>query len=153
MISQRRLICFVSSASSSKGGPRSKENGPDVSLDSAISASRFSLDRLPLRTSEERHAGQFCELGREFILKAGIRHVPGRNLRSTMMPVAAADDSSGIIADRKPGLGEISHLKIVWRSRAAHFRLDPARIDGVAQNIRPPPGDGVGERCDVQLAL
>ena len=37
---RRRLISFASSASSSKGGPRSKENGPDVSLDWAISASR-----------------------------------------------------------------------------------------------------------------
>ena len=32
---------FASSVSSSKGGPRSKENGPDVSLDWAISASRL----------------------------------------------------------------------------------------------------------------
>jgi catechol 2,3-dioxygenase-like lactoylglutathione lyase family enzyme len=29
MTSERRLISFASSASSSKGGPRSKENGPD----------------------------------------------------------------------------------------------------------------------------
>jgi len=33
MTLRRRLISFASSASSSKGGPRSKENGPDVSLD------------------------------------------------------------------------------------------------------------------------
>ena len=30
MTSERRLISFASSALSSKGGPRSKENGPDV---------------------------------------------------------------------------------------------------------------------------
>jgi hypothetical protein len=32
---------FANSASSSKGRPRSKENGPDVSLDWAISVSRL----------------------------------------------------------------------------------------------------------------
>jgi hypothetical protein len=32
---------FASSASISKGGPRSKENGPDVSLHWAISATRL----------------------------------------------------------------------------------------------------------------
>jgi len=32
---------FATSASSSKGGPRSKENGPGVSLDWAISASKL----------------------------------------------------------------------------------------------------------------
>jgi hypothetical protein len=32
---------FREVGSSSKGGPRSKENGPDVSLDWAISASRL----------------------------------------------------------------------------------------------------------------
>ena len=39
MTSEGRLISFASLASNSKGGPRSKENGPDVSLDWAISAS------------------------------------------------------------------------------------------------------------------
>ena len=33
MTSEGRLISFASSDSSSRGGPRSKENGPDVSLD------------------------------------------------------------------------------------------------------------------------
>src|SRR5206468_1143447 len=39
--SEGRLISFANSASSSKGGPRSKENGPDASPDWAISVSRL----------------------------------------------------------------------------------------------------------------
>jgi hypothetical protein len=41
MTSEGRLTSFASSAASSKDGPRSKENGPDMSLDWTISASRL----------------------------------------------------------------------------------------------------------------
>jgi len=47
MTLQRRLISFASSASSSKGGPRSKENGPDVSLDWAIKRVEIAMMRTP----------------------------------------------------------------------------------------------------------
>lgn len=63
MTSERRLISFASSASNSKGGPRSKENGLDVSLDWAIRASgRATFEaavaepRDALRTPEREQA-------------------------------------------------------------------------------------------------
>src|SRR5262245_35303316 len=103
--------------------------------------------------SEQRHAGQLSERCGELVLKADIRCFSRRGVRSAMMPVSTANGGSGIVADGEPRLSEISHLEIVRRARTAHFRSDPPWIDGVAQNIRPAPGDGEGERGDVQLAL
>jgi hypothetical protein len=44
-------------------------------------------------------------------------------------------------------------LKIVGRSRTAHLRRDPARINGVTQDVRPAPGDREGECGHIELAV
>ena len=75
---------------------------------------------LGLSTSEERNAGQFDKPGRELVLKARIRRFLGLGLRSTVMPVLAADPRRGIIADRKPRLSD----PLVKSDRRAHFKRD-----------------------------
>jgi hypothetical protein len=69
------------------------------------------------------------------------------------MPIQAADRRGGIVADREPGLGKVSHLKIVRRSGTADLGRHPARIDSVAQDIRPAPSDGEGQRSNLKLAF
>src|SRR3954471_19196982 len=70
-----------------------------------------------------------------------------------MVPVPPADGRSGIIAGREPRLGEISLLEIVRRSRAAHLRWNPARVDRIAQDVGPAPRDGEGERGYIELSV
>ena len=50
---EARLISFASSASSSKGAPRSKENGPYVSLDWAIDETLERLRKLGAQLAGE----------------------------------------------------------------------------------------------------
>src|SRR3954467_10824755 len=85
--------------------------------------------------SAERHTGHLGESGQELVLKPTVRHCAGGGLRATVMPVAAADRCRTIIADRKPGLSEISLFEIVRRSRPAHLRRHPAGIDRIAQYV------------------
>src|SRR3954471_22038920 len=70
-----------------------------------------------------------------------------------MVPVPPADGRSGIIAGREPRLGEISLLEIIRRSRAAHLRGNPARVDRIAQNVGPAPRDREGEHSHIELAV
>lgn len=104
-------------------------------------------------TSEQRSARQFGEYFRELFLKAGIRHFCSGRLPLAVIPVSPTRRRGGIVADREPGLREMSHLEIIRRSGAAHLGRYPTRINSVAQNIRPAPSDCEGERCDVELAF
>ena len=103
--------------------------------------------------SGKGYAAQFSELRHQLILEARIRHFLRRYLRPAVMPILAADRRRGIIASRKPRLGEIALLKIVRRARASHLRRHPARIDGIAQHLGPQPRDREGERCQIELAV
>ena len=103
--------------------------------------------------SEERHARQFREFGRKLILKVGVGRCAGRGLRSAMVPVAAADGRRGFIAHCEPCLCQMALLEIVWRSRTAHLRRDPARVNGATQDVRPAPGDREGEGGHIELAV
>src|SRR4051812_83889 len=77
----------------------------------------------------------------------------GGLLLPEVMPVAATDQSSGLIADGKPCLGTLSRIEVDWGARAAHPGARPARIDGIAQDAGPAPRQGEGQRGDVKLAL
>jgi hypothetical protein len=69
-----------------------------------------------------------------------------------VIPVFATDLRGGIIADGKPGLGEVPQFEIVRRSGASHFGWYPTRINGIAQDIRPSPSNSECKRRDVELA-
>ena len=64
--------------------------------------------------------------------KPASRAIGAGGLLLPVMPVPAADYRRGIVADGKPGLGEVPHFEVVGSAGAAHFRGDPARVDGVA---------------------
>src|SRR4051794_9863048 len=61
MTSERRLIFFASSALNSKGGLRSKENGPDVSLDWAINAVQLPTKRVATGPHQTDHGPSGAE--------------------------------------------------------------------------------------------
>src|SRR5690349_3841531 len=69
------------------------------------------------------------------------------------MPVAATDHGGGFVADREPGLGPLSGIKVDRSPLAAHLRSHPAGIDRIAQDARPAPRQRESERGDVQLAF
>ena len=75
-------------------------------------------------------------------MKDWVFHFLGRGLRSAVMPVSAAESCLGIFAHSKPCLREISLFEIVRRTRPAHLRRDPSRIDGIAQHVGPAQYDG-----------
>src|SRR3974390_398381 len=70
-----------------------------------------------------------------------------------VIPVSATDVGGDIAADRKPGLREVSHFKIVSCFNSAHLGSHPTRSHGIAQDIRPLSGDRECEGCDVELAV
>src|SRR6185312_15228868 len=70
-----------------------------------------------------------------------------------VVPVAAAHGGGGVIADGEPCLREIAHLQIAGCRGAAHLGRDLARIDGVAEYLRPDAREGDRERGYVELAL
>src|SRR4051812_27317486 len=82
------------STSACGGRPRRREATPH---------GNESDGEFPYPTSEsaleERHARQFRESGEERVLKLRVRGFSGRGERSAMVPVPAAHDGSGIVAD------------------------------------------------------
>ena len=70
-----------------------------------------------------------------------------------MKPVAATRLRGGIVAGRKPGLRLMALCEIVRRAGTAHSRRHPSRIDGVAQDFRPAPGDRERKRGEEQFAV
>ena len=75
-------------------------------------------------------------------MKEWVFNFLGRGQRSSVMPVSAADSCRGIFAHGKPRLREIPLFEIVRRTRPAHLRRDPSRIDGIAQHVGPAQYDG-----------
>jgi hypothetical protein len=77
----------------------------------------------------------------------------GRLGAALVMPVAAGGARLWILAGREPLLGQVAESQVVGRAGAAHPRGHPARVDRVAEHVRPDPGDGSGERRDEELAV
>jgi hypothetical protein len=102
---------------------------------------------------EQRNAGQCGEFGDKPLLKVRIGYLRSRNLRLAVIPIFAAYCGRAILTDRKPRLRQISHFEIVRRAAAAHFGRHPTRIDGVAQDVGPVPGDRESKRGNIKLAF
>ena len=70
-----------------------------------------------------------------------------------MIEIAGRRLSIGIVARRKPRLGEMRLIDIIGRAGAAHLGRYPARFQCIRQHIRPQPGDGEGKHGIMQFAL
>ena len=119
----------------------------------SIPSCRGSLTLRQTARLRERDTCQFGELRDELPLEVGIKRFRCWSLLFAVMPVASADCRRGIVANGEPGLGEMSHLQIVRSSGAAHFGRHPARIDRVAQHIRPVSGHSKSQGNDAKLAF
>ncbi len=103
--------------------------------------------------SGERDSRQLRKLFHHSILKLGIERFPSRLLLLAVMPISSADFCRGIFTHREPGLREMTHLQIVWSTRAAHLGRHPPWIDRIAEYIRPASCHGKRERRQVELAF
>ena len=72
---------------------------------------------------------------------------------SLMMPIPSASKRFRIIASSKPLLSKMSQPQVIWRIMSPHFGRYPARIDRVAENVRPNSSDGCGKGRHEKLAV
>lgn len=110
---------------------------------------RALLNVLP----EEAHTGQSFQLDHQLVLKAYVGYLGTRLSLLAMMPVEAADLGGWIIACRQPALGFLPGLEVAWCSGSTHFGCHPARIDGIAQHLRPVAADRCGQCGDLQFGF
>ena len=103
--------------------------------------------------SKQRHSGELGEYVDELVLEAGIHRFCGRPLLFAVIPVSAADSGRGIVADREPCLGEVTHFEVVGCSGSAHLCGNPAWIDRVADDIGPVSRDREREGSHEQLTV
>src|SRR4029077_922508 len=101
----------------------------------------------------ERDTGERGQAVHELVLESRITGLWCGLLPLPVVPVAAAHRCRCVVADGQPCLREVSHLQVVGRCGAAHLGRDPARIDGVAEYVRPRACEGERERGDMELAL
>src|SRR3954467_10415745 len=85
------------------------------------------------------HIRKLAQFGDELVLELRIAGLSGRLLLAQVVPVATADHCGRLIAHCQPGLGTLSGVEVHRRCWAAHLRAYPARIDRVAQDLRPVP--------------
>src|SRR5215831_13989093 len=102
---------------------------------------------------QERDAGERGQPVHQLVLESRVAGLWRGRLPLPVVPVAAAHGCGCVVADGEPCLREITHLQIVGCRGATHFGRDPARIDGVAEYVRPDPCEGEREGDDVELAL
>jgi catechol 2,3-dioxygenase-like lactoylglutathione lyase family enzyme len=131
MTSQRRLISFASSVSSSKARPRLKENGPAVLLDSAISASK-----LPCCARRDGHGR--LELSR-FLnppVVADHRNAPVNALGYLRVMFTVDDIDDTLERLRKRGaqlVGEVVRYEDAYR--LCYIRGPEGLLTGLAQEL------------------
>src|SRR3954447_23200082 len=85
----------------------------------------------------ELNPRQLSQVRDEFVLKFRIRSLSRGLLLPKVMPVATADQGSGLLADRQPALGSLSGVDVDRSTWPAHLCTHPAGIDGVARDLRP----------------
>ena len=132
MTSEGRLISFASSASSSKGGPRSKENGPDVSLDWGDQRVEIAMMHTP-----DGHGR--LELSR-FLTPPAVadhRNAPVNALGYLRVMFAVDDIDEALERLRNRGaqlVGEVVQYKDVYR--LCYIRGPEGLLIGLAQELR-----------------
>ncbi len=123
-----------------------------VGLGPALSGSpRIWLDATA--ALKERDTGERGQPVHQLVLESRVTGFCCGRLPLPVVPVAAADGCGCVVADGEPGLREVSQLQVTGCCGAAHLGRDPARIDGVAEYVRPGTGQGERERGYLQLAL
>src|SRR5438552_9355303 len=136
MTSEGRLISFASSASSSKGGPRSKENGPDVSLDWAISGLGDQRVEIAMMRTPDGHSR--LELSR-FLTPPAVadhRNAPVNALGYLRVMFAVDDIDETLEKLRKRGaqlVGEVVQYKDAYR--LCYIRGPEGLLIGLAQEL------------------
>src|SRR3954465_9538084 len=85
------------------------------------------------------HIRKLAQFGDELVLELRIAGLSGRLFLAQVVPVATANHCGRLIAHCQPGLGTLSGVEVHRRCWAAHLRAYPARIDRVAQDLRPVP--------------
>ena len=132
MTSEGRLISFASSASSSKGGPRSKENGPDVSLDWGDQRVEIAMMHTP-----DGHGR--LELSR-FLTPPAVadhRNAPVNALGYLRVMFAVDDIDETLERLRKRGaqlVGDVVQYKDAYR--LCYIRGPEGLLIGLAQELR-----------------
>src|SRR6185437_8874536 len=102
---------------------------------------------------KERDAGERGQPVHQLVLESRVTSLCCGRLPLPVVPVAAAHGGGRVIADGEPCLREIAQLQIAGCRGAAHLGRDPARIDSVAEYLRPDAREGERERGYVELAL
>src|SRR5215469_16422270 len=86
---------------------------------------------------KERDTGERGQPVHQPVLKSRVASLWRGRLPLPVVPVAAAHGCGCVVADGEPCLRAVSLLQVVCCTRAAHLGRDPARIDGVAEYVRP----------------
>ncbi len=105
------------------------------------------------RGAKERDTGERGQPVHQLVLESRVTGFCCGRVPLPVIPVAAADGCGCVVADGEPGLRQGSQLQVTGCFGAAHLGRDPARIDGVAEYVRPGTGQGERERGYLQLAL
>src|SRR5258707_6847436 len=105
------------------------------------------------RRLEELDTGERGQPVHQLVLEGWIAGLWRWRLPLLVVPVTAAHGGGRVVADREPRLGARARLEVTGCPGTAHFRRDPAGIDGVAENSRPGARGSERERDDVQLGL
>src|SRR5438477_9537080 len=96
-----------------------------------------------LRQSDTGERGQPVH---QLVLESRVTSLWCGRLPLPVVPVAAAHGCGCVAADGQPCLRAVSLLQVVGCTSAAHLSRDPARIDGVAEYLRPRARKGERER-------
>ena len=84
----------------------------------------------------KRHFRQLGEFGDEPVLEFRIAGFTGRPFLSKVMPIAAADQRSRLVADGQPALSALAGVEVDRSAWTAHLRACPTGIDRIAQDLR-----------------
>src|SRR5689334_871557 len=96
--------------------------------------------------SAEARCGEACELIDELVWEPLLVDGWVRRDSALVVPVAAGGAGARVVACREPFLRQVSEPEIVGCAGSTHLRWHPARVDGVAEDVRPEARDGGSER-------
>src|SRR5690348_9317872 len=104
-------------------------------------------------TLQESETGERGQPVHQLVLESRVTGLWCGLLSLPVVPVAAAHGCGWVVADGEPCLREVSLFQVAGCRGAAHLGRHPARVDGVAEYVRPSTGQGERERGCLALTL
>jgi len=98
---------------------------------------------VPVRSGEGR-SGEASEGIEQLVLELPVTNRGVRIGSALMVPVATGRACFRILAGGEPLLGQVAEPKVIGCPGPAHLCGHPARVDRIAERVRPDPGDGSG---------